>query len=141
MAKPSYRTMAECAPLRMEFRVDRHVRFWKMHLAMLPRPYTSGDDQRYVYGNNGSMTLAYFCLAGLDLLQQKESVISEKDREAYLDWIYAQQLRTYALFTQLKHMVVAFVDHQLPMRCATTLTLGPHRHDIHRSFDACHLTR
>lgn len=28
--------------------VERHVKFWKMHLSMLPRPYVSGDDQRYV---------------------------------------------------------------------------------------------
>ena len=40
------------------------------------------------------MTLAYFCLGGLDLLQHTD-VISEKERAAYIDWIYAQQLRTY----------------------------------------------
>lgn len=39
------------------------------------------------------MTLAYFCLGGLDLLQHSD-VITEKERVAYIDWIYAQQLCT-----------------------------------------------
>lgn len=28
--------------------VDKHAKFWARHLAMLPGPYLSGDDQRYV---------------------------------------------------------------------------------------------
>lgn len=67
--------------------IPRHIKFWKLHLSMLPAPYVRGDDQR--------MTFAYFCLGALDLLQQMDSVVDESNRQAYIDWVYGQQLRKY----------------------------------------------
>lgn len=38
------------------------------------------------------MTMGYFCLGGLDLLQKLDAVVSADQRRAYIDWVYAQQL-------------------------------------------------
>lgn len=38
------------------------------------------------------MTLAFFCLGSLSLLGQLDTVVSEKDRKEWIDWIYAQQV-------------------------------------------------
>ena len=38
------------------------------------------------------MTLAFFCLSGLDLLGALESEIPEERRKIWIDWIYAQQI-------------------------------------------------
>ncbi|PKI85384.1 hypothetical protein MVES_000306 [Malassezia vespertilionis] len=64
--------------------VERHTKFWKLHLSMMPQLYTSGDDQR--------MTLGYFCLGALDLLNKMDAGLSTEQREAYIDWIYIQQM-------------------------------------------------
>ncbi|WFD32369.1 protein geranylgeranyltransferase type I [Malassezia sp. CBS 17886] len=63
--------------------VARHRKFWTRHVAMLPGAYAGADDQR--------MTLAYFCVGGLDLLGQLDAITDEQ-RHAYIDWVYAQQL-------------------------------------------------
>ncbi|EGF77587.1 hypothetical protein BATDEDRAFT_30650 [Batrachochytrium dendrobatidis JAM81] len=38
------------------------------------------------------MTLGYFCVGGLDLLGKLETHISQHQRTAWIDWIYAQQI-------------------------------------------------
>jgi geranylgeranyl transferase type-1 subunit beta len=38
------------------------------------------------------MTLAYFCLGALDVLDLVEAKLSKKERNDYIDWIYDQQL-------------------------------------------------
>jgi geranylgeranyl transferase type-1 subunit beta len=38
------------------------------------------------------MTLAYFCLGALDLLDLIETKVTEEERQEYIDWIYDQQL-------------------------------------------------
>ena len=45
-----------------------------------------------------SVTLAFFCLGGLDLLQRIPQ-LHEREREAYVNWIYSQQLRVYTILT------------------------------------------
>jgi geranylgeranyl transferase type-1 subunit beta len=38
------------------------------------------------------MTLAFFCLSGLDLLGALEGEIPKERRKTWIDWIYAQQI-------------------------------------------------
>ncbi|CAO3617355.1 unnamed protein product [Cunninghamella echinulata] len=38
------------------------------------------------------MTLAYFCLGGLELLGALDTVISEHNKKDWIDWIYSQQI-------------------------------------------------
>ena len=38
------------------------------------------------------MTLAFFCLSGLDLLGVLERETTEERRKTWIDWIYAQQI-------------------------------------------------
>lgn len=38
------------------------------------------------------MTLAYFCLGGLELLGALDTVISEQNKQDWIDWIYSQQI-------------------------------------------------
>lgn len=47
---------------------------------MLPQPYSSQDSNR--------ITLSYFVLSALDVLDAMEKV----DRKAIIDWIYAMQI-------------------------------------------------
>ena len=61
--------------------LEKHTRYFLALLAGLPRPYTSLDTNR--------LTVAYFCLSGLDLLGGLDRV----DKPAIVRWIYAQQLR------------------------------------------------
>jgi prenyltransferase beta subunit len=61
--------------------LTRHIAYFQKHLSILPHHYTSTDTHR--------MTLAYFCLAAMALLN---SPISDKERKHWIDWIYAQQV-------------------------------------------------
>lgn len=76
----------------LPFSVQKHVKFWRLHLSMLPTPYTKLDDQRYVLHSHARMTLAYFCLSALDLLGQLDTATADVERKNFTDWIYSQQL-------------------------------------------------
>ena len=58
-----------------------HVKYFLKCLDELPTPYTSLDTNR--------LTVAYFCVAGLDLLHALDRV----DAAATIAWVYSQQLR------------------------------------------------
>ena len=58
-----------------------HVRYFLACLKSLPAPYASLDTNR--------MTIAYFCLSGLDLLGALDKV----DAPVLVRWIYSQQVR------------------------------------------------
>ncbi|KAL8730429.1 MAG: hypothetical protein Q9166_004067 [cf. Caloplaca sp. 2 TL-2023] len=61
-----------------------HIRYFLRCLKThLPTAYSSNDSQR--------MTLAFFVLCGLDLLDALDSNITEEERAAYVDWIYRCQ--------------------------------------------------
>lgn len=53
---------------------------------LLPRAYMSSDSNR--------MTLAYFIIAGLDLLGALDTAMSEGERAGYVNWIYHCQVPT-----------------------------------------------
>jgi geranylgeranyl transferase type-1 subunit beta len=38
------------------------------------------------------MTLAFFCLGGLELLGALDSEISDHNKKDWIEWIYAQQI-------------------------------------------------
>ena len=61
--------------------IPRHIRYFLYCLRTLPTPYTSLDTNR--------LTVAYFCVSGLDLLGALDKV----DAPALIRWIYSQQLR------------------------------------------------
>ena len=63
-----------------ELRLESHVRYFTKCLEELPSPYTSLDTNR--------LTVAYFCVSGLDMLRALHKV----DRPALVRWVYAQQL-------------------------------------------------
>ena len=64
--------------------VSNHVRFFRMHLKMLPQPYLSLDTSR--------MTALYFCVVGLDILGELEREVKEAERLALIEWIYGLQV-------------------------------------------------
>lgn len=66
------------APL--EFRRASHVKYLKYMLNVLPSPYTSLDTSR--------PTALYFCLTGLDILGELDSI----DKAPIIDFIYTLQL-------------------------------------------------
>ncbi|OZJ03403.1 hypothetical protein BZG36_03999 [Bifiguratus adelaidae] len=67
-----------------DLRVKKHIAYFKRCLYMLPEPYTESDTNR--------MTLACFCLSGLDLLGAIETDLTAEERQQYIEWIYAQQV-------------------------------------------------
>ncbi|PKC04350.1 protein geranylgeranyltransferas-like protein type I beta subunit [Rhizophagus irregularis] len=71
-------------PTEKEFVRDKHISYLMRGLTLLPKQYASNDTNR--------MTLAFFCLSGLDLLGALESEIPEERRKTWIDWIYAQQI-------------------------------------------------
>ncbi|ELU05408.1 hypothetical protein CAPTEDRAFT_124709 [Capitella teleta] len=68
-------------PNRHEFNWKKHVRFFKMCLQVVPGRYASMDTTR--------MTVAFFAISGLDMLDQMDAI--EKDRQKMVDWIYSLQ--------------------------------------------------
>lgn len=61
---------------------DKHVKYFKRILHVIPGQFSSLDTHR--------MTLAFFALSGLDLLDALAEI--EKDREAIVEWIYSLQV-------------------------------------------------
>ncbi|KAK3809585.1 MAG: geranylgeranyltransferase type I beta-subunit-like protein [Benniella sp.] len=66
-----------------DFRRDKHIRYFKHMLNILPKGYTDMDTHR--------VSLGMFALSGLELLGVLEENVSEKNRKAWIEWIYAQQ--------------------------------------------------
>ena len=64
---------------------DRHIKYWlRCAKTFFPEPYTSNDSNR--------MTLAFFVVSALDLLDILDSKISPEERSCWTDWIYSCQL-------------------------------------------------
>lgn len=77
MLEPSIRMATE---LNKSAHVRYFLRCLKTHL---PTAYTSNDSQR--------MTLAFFVLCALDLLDALQTNITESERVDYVNWIYSCQ--------------------------------------------------
>ncbi|KAL4975751.1 terpenoid cyclases/protein prenyltransferase alpha-alpha toroid [Aspergillus desertorum] len=76
---------AESAMSEAVFTKDRHVTFFLRCLkTFLPGLYTSNDSNR--------MLLAFFIVAGLDLLGALESKTTPQERQRYIEWIYHCQV-------------------------------------------------
>ncbi|ORY92371.1 protein geranylgeranyltransferase type I beta subunit [Syncephalastrum racemosum] len=75
--------MAEATPATINF--GKHVKYFVANLTMLPTAYTETETNR--------MTLAFFCLASLELLGALETAVSERNRSDWIEWIYAQQIK------------------------------------------------
>jgi geranylgeranyl transferase type-1 subunit beta len=64
---------------------DRHVKYWlRCAKTFLPAAYTSNDSNR--------MTLAFFIVSALDLLNLLESKVDASERDSWVNWIYSCQL-------------------------------------------------
>lgn len=64
---------------------DRHVKYWlRCAKTFLPEAYTSNDSNR--------MTLAFFIISALDLLELLHSKIDTAERQSWTGWIYSCQL-------------------------------------------------
>ncbi|XP_052221775.1 geranylgeranyl transferase type-1 subunit beta-like [Dreissena polymorpha] len=70
------------APIDNIFLRDKHVKFFLRCLQVLPGRYSSLDTSR--------MTIAFFALSGLDMLNALDVI--EKDRQSIIDWIYSLQV-------------------------------------------------
>ncbi|THC87854.1 hypothetical protein EYZ11_012698 [Aspergillus tanneri] len=67
------------------FNKDRHVRYFLRCLkTFLPHFYTSNDSNRIL--------LAFFTIAGLDLLGELQNKTTTEEREGYIQWIYHCQV-------------------------------------------------
>ncbi|KAI8334966.1 terpenoid cyclases/protein prenyltransferase alpha-alpha toroid [Chlamydoabsidia padenii] len=67
-----------------DFQRDKHIQYFLSNLRMLPSLYTETETNR--------MTLAYFCLGGLELLGALDSHVSDHNKQDWIEWIYAQQI-------------------------------------------------
>lgn len=84
--------------------------------------------------SNARMTFAYFCLGSLDLLQQLDSVVSQSDREAYLSWVYEQQLCMYCTCVNIPASELGGGFRGSPAACTVRLCVlmtGSYYYDIH----------
>lgn len=62
----------------------KHVVYFANHLKMLSHHYSSADTNR--------MTLAYFCVSGLDVLGALHTALDAARRKSIIEWVYAQQV-------------------------------------------------
>ncbi|KAI1907050.1 geranylgeranyl transferase type-1 subunit beta [Ophidiomyces ophidiicola] len=66
---------------------DRHIKYFLRCLkTFLPHQYTPNDANR--------MTLAFFVVAGLDLLGYLHTGLSASERQGYIDWVYHCQVHS-----------------------------------------------
>lgn len=66
---------------------DKHVKYWlRCAQSPLPNPYMPNDSSR--------MTLAFFIIAALDLLDVLETKITRTERDDFISWIYSCQVPT-----------------------------------------------
>ncbi|KAJ2696384.1 geranylgeranyl transferase type-1 subunit beta [Coemansia sp. IMI 203386] len=65
--------------------VDKHVRYFRYALNMLPSSMAQLDATR--------MTLGHLCLVGLAALGQLDTALSADERRGMVDWIYEQQVQ------------------------------------------------
>ncbi len=64
---------------------DRHTKYWlRCAKTFLPEAYTSNDSNR--------MTLVFFIISALDLLDLLDSKIDTIERDSWINWIYSCQL-------------------------------------------------
>uniref|UniRef100_A0A7S2WN64 Geranylgeranyl transferase type-1 subunit beta n=1 Tax=Rhizochromulina marina TaxID=1034831 RepID=A0A7S2WN64_9STRA len=68
---------------------ERHVRYFKMCISILPHHYTGLDTSR--------MSLLYFGIIGLDMLGALEEVLGSR-RQQVVDWVYNCQIPPRAAF-------------------------------------------
>ncbi|XP_064474603.1 geranylgeranyl transferase type-1 subunit beta-like [Ornithodoros turicata] len=67
--------------MKMVFLRDRHIKFFQRCLKVLPSASVSMDEMR--------MTIAYFAISGLDLLNALDTL---EDKEDIIEWIYSLQV-------------------------------------------------
>eukprot|EP00123_Amoebidium_parasiticum_P012532 comp21423_c1_seq1/m.29533 comp21423_c1_seq1/g.29533 ORF comp21423_c1_seq1/g.29533 comp21423_c1_seq1/m.29533 type:complete len:352 (-) comp21423_c1_seq1:601-1656(-) len=65
-----------------EFDPKMHIAYFRRCMQMLPEPYKGQDHNR--------LTLLFFCLSGLDVLNGLE--LGEEERAGIVDWIYSLQV-------------------------------------------------
>ncbi|XP_002732865.1 geranylgeranyl transferase type-1 subunit beta-like [Saccoglossus kowalevskii] len=68
--------------VRQDFWREKHVKFFRRCLNVLPEQYSSLDTNR--------LTIAFFALSGLDVLDALDVI--EKEKESIIDWIYSLQV-------------------------------------------------
>lgn len=83
LTKEKSRSQTPSRP-RGEFLRARHVKFFTMHLKLLPSFYAAMDNSR--------MTLMYFSLSALDVMKELDNVVSDTEKKQMIDWIYAMQV-------------------------------------------------
>lgn len=64
------------------FSLEKHVKYFQYHLQCVPAPYISLDSSR--------LTILYFCLSGLDILNKLE--LTEFQRESICSFVYSLQV-------------------------------------------------
>lgn len=80
------------------------------------------------------MTLAYFCLGALDLLDLIETKLSSQERQEYIDWIYDQQLDQEhgGGFCSSPYVPLSIAKSNLAMTYTAILNLAILRDDFSR---------
>ncbi|XP_076917726.1 geranylgeranyl transferase type-1 subunit beta-like [Bidens hawaiensis] len=74
-----YTSPSEPVPVDQLFDRERHIRYLEMNYQILPSPY---EGQEIIH-----LTLAYFIISGLHILQALDRI----DREAVIDWVLSLQ--------------------------------------------------
>uniref|UniRef100_A0A914W171 Prenyltransferase alpha-alpha toroid domain-containing protein n=1 Tax=Plectus sambesii TaxID=2011161 RepID=A0A914W171_9BILA len=72
-----------CVPPN-SFLIAKHRKFLDRCLKVLPAAYSSLDANR--------LTLLFFALSSLDILDELERAIGEEERRKLIGWIYSLQL-------------------------------------------------
>ncbi|RKP36320.1 protein geranylgeranyltransferas-like protein type I beta subunit [Dimargaris cristalligena] len=66
------------------FLPKKHIAYFQRCLTLLPHPYQSEESVR--------LSLAFFCLGGLDVLGALDATLTDDQRQGHIDWVYAQQV-------------------------------------------------
>lgn len=63
---------------------EKHCNYFRSLINCMPHHYSSQDTNR--------MTLLYFCLSGLDILNQLDAYVPDHEKKLIIDWTYEQQI-------------------------------------------------
>ena len=80
------------SPQAIQLVKSKHTKYLSRMLKVLPECLSSMETTR--------MTLVYFCISALDVLEEIDKVLSPEDKASTINWIYSLQVCMNILFRE-----------------------------------------
>ena len=103
------------SPQAIQLVKSKHTKYLSRMLKVLPECLSSMETTR--------MTLVYFCISALDVLEEIDKVLSPEDKASTIKWIYSLQVCMNILF---REMITYQITYYNPFPIVVMKWLYPH---------------